>query len=87
MRNDGSEHARVSCTIWAYAKGKDKPIMSNGDTVNADLSPEVYRQMMAQYLPCKRELDLKPGTYTLRLGVLDRTTNLMGTTSAQVIVP
>jgi VWFA-related protein len=86
-RNDGSEHARVSCTIWAYAKDKDKPIMSNGKSVNADLAPDVYQKMMAQYLPCKQELDLKSGTYTLRLGVLDRTTNLIGTTTAQVIVP
>ena len=84
---DGLEHARVSCTVWAYARGKDKPVMSNGDTVKADLKPEVYQQMMQAYFPCKRELDLKPGSYTLRLAVIDRTTNLMGTANAEVTVP
>lgn len=83
---DGLEHARVSCTVWAYGKDKDKPIMSHGETTQADLKPEVFDQMMKQYFPCKQELDLKPGTYTLKLGVLDRTSNLMGTTSATVTV-
>ena len=82
--DDGVEHAKLSCTIWAYGKDKDKPIMSTGDTVTANLKPEVYAQMMKQYFPCKQELDLKPGTYTLRLGVLDRNSNQMGTTSAAV---
>ena len=84
---DGLEHARVSCTVWAYARGKDKPVMSNGDTVKADLTPDVYQQMMRAYFPCKRELELKPGNYTLRLAVIDRSTNFMGTANAEVIVP
>jgi VWFA-related protein len=84
--NDGMEHAKLSCTIWAYGKDRDKPVMSKGDTVKADLKPEVYAQMMKQYFPCKQELELKPGTYTLRLGVLDRNSNLIGTTSAAVTV-
>ncbi len=83
---DGMEHASVSCTVWAYGKDRDKPIVSRGDTTKADLKPEVYAQLMKQYYPCKQELDLKPGTYTLRLGVLDRNSNLMGTTSTVVTV-
>ncbi|HEY6271062.1 MAG TPA: VWA domain-containing protein [Terriglobales bacterium] len=82
--DDGVEHAKLICTIWAYGKDQDKPIMSKGDTVTADLKPEVYAQVMKQYFPCKQELDLKPGTYTLRLGVLDRNSNQMGTTSTAV---
>jgi hypothetical protein len=60
--------------------------MSRGDTSKADLKPEVYEQLMKQYYPCKQELDLKPGSYTLRLGVLDRNSNLIGTASASVTV-
>ena len=30
---------------------------------------------------------MSPGTYALRMGVLDRATNKMGTASAQVVVP
>lgn len=83
----GMEYARLSCTVWAYGKDKDKPTMSSG-TVSANLKANEFQQVMQQqFLPCDRELDLKPGTYALRMGVLDRATNKMGTASAQVVVP
>ena len=86
-KDDGKEYAKVSCTVWAYGKDKEKPAMFSG-TVNASLPANEYQQMMKQrFLPCSRELDLKPGNYNLRLGVLDRTTNKIGTASAQVAVP
>ena len=56
--------------------------------MTANLKRNEYQQMMQQrFLPCDRQLDLKPGTYALRMGVLDRATNKMGTASAQVVVP
>jgi VWFA-related protein len=86
-KEGGLESAKLSCTVWAYGKDKDKPTMSSS-TVNANLNAGEYRQMQQQrFLPCNRELELKPGTYTLRMGVLDRTTNKMGTASAHVVVP
>ncbi|HEX3153059.1 MAG TPA: VWA domain-containing protein [Candidatus Angelobacter sp.] len=86
-KDDGAEFARLSCTVWAYGKDKDKPTISSG-TVNANLSAKDYQQMMLQrFLPCDRQLDLKPGTYALRMGVLDRASNKIGTASAQVVVP
>jgi VWFA-related protein len=87
QKDGGMEFARLSCTVWAYGKDKDKPIMSNG-TVSANLKASEYQQMLQQhFLPCERQLELKPGTYALRMGVLDRSTNKMGTASAQVVVP
>jgi VWFA-related protein len=86
-KEGGNEFAHLSCTVWAYGKDKDKPTMSSG-TVNANLNAKDYQQMMQQrFLPCDRQLDLKPGTYALRMGVLDRATNKIGTASAQVVVP
>jgi VWFA-related protein len=86
-KDGGMEFARLSCTVWAYGKDKDKPIMSSG-TVNANMKANEYQQMMQQrFLPCDRQLELKPGTYALRMGVLDRATNKIGTASAQVVVP
>jgi hypothetical protein len=86
-KEDGMEQGKVSCTVWAYAKDKDKPTMSNGDTVSVNLKANEYQAMMKQQvLPCKRELELKAGTYTLRMGVLDRVTNKIGTASATVTV-
>jgi len=86
-KDGGVEYAHLSCTVWAYGKDKDKPTMSNG-TVSANLKTSEYQQVLQQhFLPCERQLDLKPGTYALRIGVLDRVTNKIGTASAQVVVP
>jgi VWFA-related protein len=86
-REDGLEHARVACVLWAYGRNKEKPIMAKGATQIAGLKPEVYQQLMKQYFPCKQEIELRPGTYTLRLAVIDRTTSLLGTTNAQITLP
>jgi VWFA-related protein len=82
---DDLEHASLSCIVWAYP-GKGDPIRFEG-TSTAALKEAEFQQVMQNYFPCKRSLDLKPGHYTLRLGVVDRVTNLFGTTSAQVTVP
>ncbi len=87
QKDGGMEFARLSCTVWAYGKDKDKPTMSSG-TVTANLKASEYQQVVQQrFLPCDRQLELKPGTYALRMGVLDRATNKIGTASAQVVVP
>jgi len=87
QKDGGMEFARLSCTVWAYGKDKDKPTMSSG-TVTANLKTNEYQQVVQQrFLPCDRQLELKPGTYALRMGVLDRATNKIGTASAQVVVP
>ena len=83
--SDDLEHAHVSCVVWAYPP-KGDPIRAEG-TYDAALKADEYQQMMKSYFPCRRALDLKPGHYTLRIGVLDGTTNLIGTTNAQVTVP
>jgi VWFA-related protein len=86
-KDNGVEFAKLNCTVWAYGKDKDKPTMASG-TVTANLSASEYQQMMQQrFLPCDRQLDLKSGTYVLRMGVLDRASNKIGTATAQVVVP
>jgi VWFA-related protein len=86
QKDDGKESAKLSCTVWAYGKNKEKPEMFSG-TVSANLKPDEYQVIMQQhFLPCSQELDLKPGNYALRLGVLDRSSNKIGTASAMVAV-
>jgi VWFA-related protein len=82
---DDLQHAGITCVVWAYP-GKGAPIRSEGEA-NAALVPDVFKQVMQSYYPCQRTIDLKPGRYTLRLGVLDHTTNHMGSTSMQLTVP
>ena len=57
--SDGIEHARVVCMVWAYGKNEAKPTMSDSDITKADLKLDVYQQVMKQYFPCSRSLELK----------------------------
>jgi len=82
---DDREHASVSCVVWAYS-GKGDPVRSEA-SYPAALSAEEYQKLMRSYFPCSRPLALKSGHYTLRLGVLDETSSLIGTATTQVTVP
>jgi hypothetical protein len=83
---DGLEHARVSCIAWAFPV-KGKPIGSGGGTVNAALDAATFNRMMQSALPCKQTLDLEPGNYMLRLGVIDQESRRIGALTAWVTVP
>jgi VWFA-related protein len=83
--SDDLQHAKISCVVWAWP-AKGEPIRAEGSS-NAALKEDVYEQVMHGYFPCQRSLALKPGHYTLRLGVLDETTNLIGTATSQVSIP
>ena len=89
---DDLYHGQVTCAAWAYPE-KGPALPSQRDAIPAQKSLDValkedaYQQVMNSSLPCAQELDLKPGKYTLRLGVVDQTTRLIGTTSTQLTVP
>jgi hypothetical protein len=57
------------------------------DTMEMTLRPAAYDQVMQTGLPFHQELALNPGTYTMRLGVLDRTSHKIGSVSASITVP
>lgn len=84
--SDGLEHAELNCVVWAYPK-KGEPIRAEGGTITAGLPANEFEKMIKSFFPCQQALDLKPGQYTLRLGVLDRTTNLIGTLTTPLNVP
>lgn len=84
-QSDDLEHANVSCVVWAYPP-KGDPVRAEGE-FNAALKADEYQQVLRSYFPCRRSLSLKPGHYTLRLGVLDGKTNLIGTATTQLNVP
>jgi VWFA-related protein len=84
-QGDDLEHANVSCVVWAYP-AKGDPVRAEG-RYNAGLNANEYQQVMRSYFPCQRGLALKSGRYTLRVGVLDEATNLIGTATTQVSVP
>ena len=86
-KDDGLEHALVSCAVAAYSD-KGAPVKQASTTMTASMKADEFQTMMkGQQFPCKQTIDLKPGSYNLTLGVLDRNSKLIGTTTAWVKVP
>ena len=85
-KEDGLEHAEVSCIAWAFPV-RGKPIGSGGGTVNAKLNDEIFKKVMQSAMPCKQSLDLAPGNYMLRLGAIDQRSKRIGALTAWVTVP
>jgi VWFA-related protein len=86
QKEDGMAHAAVACAVFAYPD-KGKPIMTEGTNSVVALKPEKLAQAMQSRFPCTQVVSLKSGHYTLRLGVIDRNTNLIGTAIIQTTVP
>jgi len=82
---DDLVHAEVTCAVWAYPE-KGEVVRVQIDS-KAGVKEDVYQKILKSYFPCQRTLDLKPGRYTLRLGVLDRTSNLIGSATLQAAIP
>jgi hypothetical protein len=81
------EHAVVSCAVAAFSD-KGAPVKQASTTMTAAMKADEFQTMMkGQQFPCKQTIDLKPGSYNLTLGVLDRNSKLIGTTTAWVKVP
>ena len=82
---DQKKHAAVDFMSVA----RDGDFKSAGyvtDAVEADFLPEVYKQIMQTGFPAHQELELKPGTYMLRLGVIDRGSQKIGTVDLPLTV-
>ncbi len=75
---DGRKHSVIDFVAALYSKeGKD--IGHAVDSMNANVRPEVFEQVLKTGIPMHQELELKPGAYLLRLGVMDRSTRKIGT--------
>ena len=57
------------------------------DTIEMTLRPSAYKQFMQTGVPFHQELELKPGTYTLRLGAVDRNNHKIGSVQASITIP
>ena len=49
------------------------------NTMETSFRPEAYQQALRTGIPMHQELELKPGKYTLKLGVIDRGSQRAGT--------
>jgi hypothetical protein len=84
-QDDGLQHAIVDCAVQAYTE-KGKLIKTEVTTLTMALKPDTFNRVMQTIVPCQRYIDLAPGNYLLRLGVMDDRTSLIGTTNARVTI-
>ena len=86
-KDDGLQHIMVSCAVAAFSE-KGSFLKEEVSSVTAAMKTDEFEKMMkGQQFPCKRTINLKPGNYNLTLGVVDRNSGLIGTTTAWVKVP
>jgi VWFA-related protein len=83
--DDQQKHVAVDFMAAAWSKDfKDAGYTT--DMVNTAFRPEAYQQVLHTGFPAHQELDLKPGNYTLRLGVLDRGSQKIGTVDVPLTI-
>ncbi len=83
---DNLQHAKIDFFTYAFDR-KGKLVTSATDTVTTALKPDTYAAIMASRLEFTQKLTLAPGKYTLKVGVRDVKTRLMGTATASIEVP
>src|SRR5579864_467599 len=86
---DTEENAkRVMLDLMAVAWDKDGNAKGEGSgKIDATVPLNVYEDVMRSYISAHQELDVKAGTYTLRLGVVDRTSRRIGTLDVPLTIP
>jgi len=82
---DAIKHARLEFVAVAWDRG-NKPAGNISQTMDLDLRPDTYKQMLNTGVPAHQELTLKPGDYKLRIGVMDYASGKIGTMEVPVTV-
>ena len=82
---DNLHHASVNCSIEVFA-GNGDLVKKDGANLTAALQSDVYDKVVRDGFPCQEKLTLPSGEYSLRLGVRDNTTGLIGTADTKVSV-
>ena len=86
--DDGSNNKhRVNIELFAVAISADGRIASNtGKTIDTELEPSQYEQVLKQGLLVPLDVELPPGKYQMRLAVRDNRTGVLGTLTAPLTI-
>ena len=82
---DSVRHAVIDLMTVAW-DDKDHDAGHTSDTLEAALSPETFQKVSQTGIRAHQQLLLKPGSYHLRIGVMDRTNQNIGTVDVPVTV-
>lgn len=84
--DSGIHHASLSCAAVVFTE-KGSLVKDTMSTINAPIASGDFQKLLDTTFPCRTTVELKPGKYLMRLGVMDRSTRMLGTTTASVTVP
>jgi VWFA-related protein len=83
---DGTRTGALEFDIGAY-DSNNRLIDSLSQTMHIPLTPDEYAEFIRTPFQFSQQLDLPPGPAYLRLGILDPTSNKVGTLELQITVP
>jgi len=83
---DNKKHIVLDCIAIAYDK-EGNEVAHASDTLDGAIQQAAYETVMAHGVPAQQTISLQPGTYNLRLGVMDRTSQQIGTLDVPLVVP
>ncbi len=82
---DQRKHITLDCIAVAY-DNDGKEVAHASDTLDGTIKASAYETVMTNGIPAQQELTLPPGAYNLRLGVMDRSSQQIGTVDVPLIV-
>lgn len=85
-QSDQRKRIVLDCIAIAYDKD-GKEVGHASDTLDGSIKAAAYETVMNNGIPAQQELTLPPGAYNLRLGVLDRPSQQIGTLDVPLVVP
>jgi VWFA-related protein len=83
---DQRKHLVLDCIAIAYDKD-GKEVGHASDTLDGAIKAAAYETVMNNGIPAQQEIALPPGSYNLRLGVMDRPSQQIGTVDVPLVVP
>jgi VWFA-related protein len=82
---DQRKHITLDCIAIAY-DNDGKEIAHASNTLDGTIKAAAYETVMNNGIPAQQELTLPPGAYNLRLGVMDRPSQQIGTVDVPLVV-
>lgn len=83
---DEKKRIVLDCMAVAYDK-EGREVGHASDTLDGAIKQAAYETVMTHGVPAQQEISLPPGAYNLRLGVMDRASQQIGTLDVPLVVP
>jgi hypothetical protein len=83
---NGVRKVTVDCMAIAF-DSKGKPVALVSDTMEGSIKTAHFDEAIQKGLPATQALQLPPGTYYLKTGIMDRNSSQIGTLDIPLVVP